>query len=373
MIEFKNVKKKYGKAIALKNINLVIKPGELVTLIGLSGCGKTTTLKMINLLIKPSEGDILIKGKSIFKYNVIDLRRQIGYVIQQTGLFPHMSIEDNIEIVPLAKKMNKVKVKEKTKELMGLVGLDFETFAKKLPHELSGGQQQRVGIARALSSEPEIILMDEPFSALDPVTKNQLQDELINIQKKTNKTIIFVTHDMDEAIKISDRICIMDKGEIIQYDTPENILRYPANKFVSSFVGEGKLWDSPELLKAIDIMNINPIKINVNMTLFNAIDKVKKNRVDNILVVDNDNKYLGYVSSKDLRLNDNEKSIKDLLKSSIFVSKCDTSLIDLFEKINEDEVSLIPVVDEHYRLYGIVTKTSIFLSFINQQITSKEV
>lgn len=213
MIEFKGINKIFKNNIVLYDINLKLEEGNIIVFVGPSGCGKTTTVKMINRLIKPTSGQVFINGEDISNKNVIELRRNIGYVIQQTGLFPHMTIKENIGIVAKMQKMNSQEIESKTRELMEMVGLDYEKFANRYPAELSGGQQQRVGIARALITNPDIILMDEPFSALDPITRSQLQDELLNIQTQFKKTIIFVTHDMDEAIKIADKICIMGKVE----------------------------------------------------------------------------------------------------------------------------------------------------------------
>ncbi len=238
MIEFINVEKSYEGRKIIKNLNLKIEEGKLVVLIGPSGCGKTTCLKMINKLIEPSSGTILINGEDISKKDTIELRRNIGYVIQQTGLFPHMTVGQNIGLVPYLKKWDKVKIMERVEELLNLVGLDIEEYANRYPNELSGGQQQRVGVARALATNPEIILMDEPFSALDPITRRDLQNELIRLQKKLRKTIVFVTHDIDEAIKLGDKICIMREGNIIQYDSAKNIQENPADGFVSEFIGK---------------------------------------------------------------------------------------------------------------------------------------
>lgn len=209
MIRFENVTKRYKTQQVLKEINLTIERGKLVTIIGESGCGKTTLLKMINRLIKPSSGFIYINNKKIQSIDEVMLRRNIGYVIQQTGLFPHMTIRENIELIPKLQKVDSEKVIENTRKLMQMVGLNCEEFLERYPTELSGGQQQRVGVARAFANNPDIILMDEPFSALDPMTRSDLQDELVELQSKLKKTIVFVTHDMDEAIKISDMICIM--------------------------------------------------------------------------------------------------------------------------------------------------------------------
>lgn len=236
MIEFINISKKFKNETVIENLSMKIETGKITVFLGPSGCGKTTTLKMINKLISPTSGKILIDEIEIEKTNSIDLRRNMGYVIQQTGLFPHLTIKENIEIIPKLSKNNLKEVEEKTKNLMKMIGLDYESFKDKYPAELSGGQQQRIGVARAFSNNPKIILMDEPFSAIDPINRNQLQNELLKLQKIYNKTIVFVTHDIQEAIKIADKICIMKNGKIIQYDTPENILNFPADEFVKKFM-----------------------------------------------------------------------------------------------------------------------------------------
>lgn len=236
MIEFINVSKKINEDIILDSISLKIEKGSITVLVGPSGCGKTTTLKTINKLIPITFGKIFIDGKDIENENPINLRRGIGYVIQQTGLFPHFTIEENIELIPTLEKRDMKKIKNKTKELMEMIGLDYENFKDKYPCQLSGGQQQRIGIARAFITDPEIILMDEPFSAIDPINRAQLQNELIKLQKNFHKTIVFVTHDINEAIKLADKICIMKSGKIIQYDIPENIIKNPANSFVREFL-----------------------------------------------------------------------------------------------------------------------------------------
>lgn len=238
MIELVNVSKFYSDSVAVvDNINLRINTGETLVLIGLSGCGKTTTLKMINRLIRPDTGDIYIDKKNVNDINPIELRRNVGYVIQNIGLFPHMTVEENIGIVPKLKKWPEEKIQEKTLRTLQIVKLS-EDFLKRYPYELSGGQQQRVGVARAIISEPGIILMDEPFGALDPITREELQDEFVNLKKELKKTIVFVTHDIFEAFKIGDRIAIMNKGRIVQTGTPVEIVETPADDFVAKFTGK---------------------------------------------------------------------------------------------------------------------------------------
>lgn len=238
MIEFKQVTKQFKDGtIGVDNLSLKIEKGEIVSLIGPSGCGKTTTMKMINRLIEPTSGDIFIEGESILKQSPVELRRSIGYVIQQIGLLPHMTVEENAAIVPRLLGWSKQKITSRTEELMDLVGLDPGVYRHKYPLELSGGQQQRIGVIRALAAEPPIILMDEPFSALDPITREKLQDELKIIQQEIQKTVVFVTHDMDEALKMSDKLAILHNGQLAQLGTPENITTNPETSFVKSFIG----------------------------------------------------------------------------------------------------------------------------------------
>ncbi|MBS4214297.1 ATP-binding cassette domain-containing protein [Bacillus sp. FJAT-49825] len=243
-VELVNISKIFDSGHAVKNLNLTLAKGKITTIIGPSGCGKSTTLKMINKLIEPDEGTIFINGKDISLMDSVNLRRNIGYVIQQIGLFPLMTIEENISIVPILKGVKKVEIRERVTELLNLIGLDPEQYRYRYPSEISGGQQQRIGVARALCADPSIILMDEPFSALDPISRVQLQDELISLQKKLKKTIIFVTHDMEEALKISDHMVVLKDGVLIQSSPPIDLLRQPKNEFVREFIGVKYFQDS---------------------------------------------------------------------------------------------------------------------------------
>ena len=236
------VTKRYGDSSkpAVDNITMEIPAGEIVMLVGPSGCGKTTTMKMINRLIEPTSGRILIGDDDVTRKNPDELRRHIGYVIQGAGLFPHYTVGDNIAIVPKLLKWDKDRIAARVDELLDLVSLDPAQYRDRYPRELSGGQQQRVGVARALAADPPVLLMDEPFGAVDPITRQRLQDELLRLQEELRKTIVFVTHDFDEAVKLGDRIAILQVGsEIVQYDTPEQILTNPADDFVRDFVGAG--------------------------------------------------------------------------------------------------------------------------------------
>ncbi len=221
---------------AVESVDLEIQKGEFFVFIGPSGSGKTTTLKMINRLISSTEGEIYIKGQKINDYDMYELRWDIGYVLQQIALFPHMTIEENIAVVPELKRWSRHDINKRVEELMQMVGLDPAMYRHRKPSELSGGQQQRVGVARALAADPEIILMDEPFSALDPLTREKLQDDLLDLQRRIQKTIVFVTHDMQEAMRLGDRICIMKEGKVVQIGRPEELVQHPVNAFVREFV-----------------------------------------------------------------------------------------------------------------------------------------
>lgn len=252
MITFSSVSKTYEDGTqAIRKLDFTIQAGEFFVLIGPSGCGKTTTMKMINRLIEPTEGKIFLYDREIHTFDVQELRWNIGYVLQQIALFPHMTIAENIALVPEMKKWRKGKISDRIDELLHMVGLDPATYRDRKPSELSGGQQQRVGVIRALAADPEVILMDEPFSALDPLSREQLQQDIRNLQQKIKKTIVFVTHDMDEAMAIGDRVCLMQNGETVQIDTPQNMILHPANDFVREFIGDRK----SSWLTAVDVMS----------------------------------------------------------------------------------------------------------------------
>lgn len=263
MITFENVTKKYEDGtIAVDGVDLKINEGEFFVIIGPSGSGKTTLLKMINRLIALSDGTVRLHGKKISEYDLYELRWDIGYVLQQIALFPHMTIEENIEIVPELMKWPAKKMKSRANELMKMVGLEPEKYASRKPHELSGGEQQRVGVIRALAADPKIILMDEPFSALDPISREKLQDDLLELKKQLKKTTVFVTHDREEAFKLADRICIMKDGKVVQVGTPEELLKHPVNEFVYTFLGGNRKKDT-EPFKLETIMQ--PIQKEIKM------------------------------------------------------------------------------------------------------------
>ncbi|MED3997246.1 betaine/proline/choline family ABC transporter ATP-binding protein [Peribacillus frigoritolerans] len=361
MLKIENVSKIYkGGKKAVKNISLDIKKGEFICFIGPSGCGKTTTMKMINRLIEPSEGKILINGENIMDKDPVELRRQIGYVIQQIGLFPHMTILENITLVPKLLKWNEQKKKERALELLQLVDMGPE-YLEKYPYELSGGQQQRIGVLRALASNPPLILMDEPFGALDPITRDALQEEFKNLQRTLDKTIVFVTHDMDEAIKLADRIVILKAGEIVQVGTPDEILRNPANEFVEEFIGKDRLLQTRPNVELVEqIMSRNPISITEEKSLTDAITIMREKRVDSLLVVDEQNVLKGFVDVETIsEYRKKAKFISEVINTQVYSVKQDTLIRDSVQKILKRGFKYVPVVDQNKHLVGIVTRATL--------------
>ncbi|WP_151703138.1 ABC transporter ATP-binding protein [Nitrincola alkalilacustris] len=276
MIELINVSKRFGDATAVDDISLTIESGEFCVLVGTSGCGKSTTLRMINRLLPHSDGRIRIDGEEIYQIDEQKLRRRIGYAIQSTGLFPHWSVERNISVVPRLLGWPAAKIDARIRELLALLDLPYEEFAGKFPSQLSGGQAQRVGVARALAGDPDILLMDEPFGALDPITRESLQNELLRIQSQIHKTIVFVTHDMDEALKLATRIVVMDKGKIVQQDTPQQLLRHPASEFVESLLGgQERGLKQAGLLRSGDLMQLTDDMIDGDGPSLQATDSIR--------------------------------------------------------------------------------------------------
>ena len=370
MIQFCGVSKDFKGNAVIKDISMDIRDGELTVLIGPSGCGKTTTLKMINRLIPLSSGKILIDGKDIETMDKVKLRRNIGYVIQQGGLFPHMTIRQNIEIIERIEGHDPKEILAKTEELMRMVDLDPDMYLDRYPTELSGGQQQRIGVIRALANDPDIILFDEPFSALDPVTRSNLQDELVELQSRMGKTMVFVTHDMDEAIKIADRICIMKGGHILQFDTPEMILKQPASDFVAQFVGTNRIWYSPEYIKVEDFMIKNPITCKGDMIRNRCIKRMRDHRIDSLLVVDDENHLRGIITRKTLfKANRPLMAAEDFMLPVRYVAHVGENIVDVLKMIEESDVNNIPVVDDEDKLVGLLTNSNLVSTLSKQFLT----
>lgn len=310
-IEFKNVSKKFEKAqhYAVSEVSASIEEGSFITILGTSGSGKTTLLKMVNRIFEATSGEILFFGENIYKLPVDELRRKIGYVIQQIGLFPHMTVEENIAIVPKILKWKKEKILERTDYLLELVSLPPKDFKKRYPRQLSGGQQQRIGLARAMAADPEVMLMDEPFGAIDAITRQNLQDELIKIQKRLNKTILFVTHDIDEAFKLGDKVIIMSQGEIQQFDTPYNILFNPANDFVARLVSSGDILQRLKVIRAEEVMisldennNNKNISVEQGTSLHDVLTILLQENIDYVVVKNKNNESMGMVTLEQLKI-----------------------------------------------------------------------
>jgi osmoprotectant transport system ATP-binding protein len=361
MIRFEKVSKKYGENLnVVSDLTLHIKEGELLVLIGPSGCGKTTTMKMINRLVEPSSGKIFVNNEDVSTLNPVDLRRNIGYVIQNIGLLPHMTIAENVALVPKLKKWEKGRYLQRVDELLQMVNLDPAIFASRYPGELSGGQQQRIGVIRAMAADPPIILMDEPFSALDPISREQLQDELVRLQEAISKTIVFVTHDIDEALKIASRICIIQDGKIVQLDTPEQILRHPANSFVKNFIGENRLHKNGFLPSLTDIMK-KPITARPWKGLAESILLMRNHRVDTLLIVDSANQLMGKVTMWDIQSHFQQEDmlLRDVMHPVIHKVNGSQPLSEALQIISKNNITTLPVVSNNNELLGVITRASL--------------
>ncbi|WP_077328575.1 betaine/proline/choline family ABC transporter ATP-binding protein [Virgibacillus siamensis] len=361
MLTFQDVSKIYdGGKKAVANMTLEVEKGEFIVFIGPSGCGKTTTMKMINRLIEPSNGTISIEEENILDKDPVQLRREIGYVIQQIGLFPHMTIQENISLVPKLLKWPVEKRRKRAEELLGLVNMDSE-YLDRFPHELSGGQQQRIGVLRALAADPPLILMDEPFGALDPITRDSLQEEFKKLQQSLGKTIVFVTHDMDEALKLADRIVIMRDGEIVQVGAPDEILRQPANEFVEQFIGKDRLIQAQPNIQTVEqIMNPEPITITLEQTLSEAIQVMKNKRVDTLLVVNEEQKLQGFIDIEIIDQSHKKNTlVKEVVDKNLYKVEKGTLLRDSIHRILRKGIKNIPVVDKNQTLLGIVTRANL--------------
>ncbi|REH96312.1 osmoprotectant [Staphylococcus felis] len=361
MLSIKNLTKVYeGGKKAVDNMNIDIESGEFVAFIGTSGSGKTTALRMINRMIEATEGEIVIDGKNVRHMNPVELRRSIGYVIQQIGLMPHMTVKENIVLVPKLLKWFQEKKDQKAKELIQLADLP-ESYLDQYPSQLSGGQQQRIGVVRALAAEQDIILMDEPFGALDPITRDTLQDLVKKLQKQLGKTFIFVTHDMDEAIKLADKICIMSNGRVIQYDTPDNILRHPANDFVRDFIGQNRLIQDRPNIRTVEDAMIKPVTVNIDHSLNDAVAIMRDRRVDTIFVIDHHDQLLGYLDIEDINQGLRSRQLLiDTMQRDIYTVRIDSKLQDSVRTILKRNVRNVPVVaSDNKTLVGLVTRANL--------------
>ena len=352
MITFESVTKRYAEKTAVDSLTFEVPQGEVCVLIGPSGCGKTTTLRMVNRLIEPTSGRILVNGTDATAMNVEELRRGLGYVIQSVGLFPHLTVADNIGVVPRLLDWDKRRIAERADELLALVGLAPEEYRAKYPVQLSGGEAQRVGVARALAADPPVLLMDEPFGAVDPLNRERLQAEFARIQRDLKKTVIFVTHDIDEAIRLADRVAIMRDGRLQQYDTPEAVLEHPANRFVHDFIGADRALKRLVRARVSDVMLPVP-----SVSLSADADAVRTAAGTRrfVYVHDAGGRLAGWldVGELDTGASVSEVAVRiDPADASIWT---DATLRDALSRMLGLGVRSIPVTDEQQRLAGEVS------------------
>jgi len=350
MIKLNSVTKSYGDMDAVRELSLSVETGGFTVLIGPSGCGKSTTLRMINRLVTMTSGNITIDGTDVQSYRPEELRRRIGYAIQSVGLFPHMTVAQNIAVVPKLLKWESARIDLRTEELLELFGLDAASYGEKFPRQLSGGEAQRVGVARALAADPDILLMDEPFGAIDPITRETLQTEFARIQRELKKTIVFVTHDIDEAIRLASRIVILKDGELVQHDTPETILTSPANRFVLEFIGTDRALKRLSRLFASQFVKPAPI-IAGKRNPGDAEDDLTEHRY--IWVVDDDNRPIGWLDDDDLSLG--ETTAQGAMTPLDFRTEAiaeDSTLREALSRMVQKGIRSAPVVDADGRLLG---------------------
>lgn len=361
IVEFNHVGKTYsnGKQ-ALIDFNLKVMPGDFVCFIGTSGGGKTTAMRMINRMLDPTTGEVKFDGQNVANVNPIELRRHIGYVIQNIGLIPHMTLEENICLVPKLLKWPKEKQAKRARELIKLVEMP-EEFLSRYPHEISGGQQQRIGVIRALAADQKVILMDEPFGALDPLTREKLQDLVHYLQHDMRKTIIMVTHDMDEALRLATRVVVFDRGHIIQSGSPAEIIKAPANDFVEELIGADRLNRAKVMLTTAEsIMLKNPISTTAEITLGDALVKMNDHHIDSLIVVDDQRHLIGELDISQVLLHrDLKLQVRDYMRTSPRSVFEDDSLSTIYPTIINRHLKYMPVVDHEQRVVGIITRSSL--------------
>lgn len=359
MIQFEHVCKRYGKTTILKDLSFTIPDGQFVVLIGPSGCGKTTTMKMINRLLEPDGGKVLIDGKDAGSMDRVELRRHIGYVIQQIGLFPNMTVAQNISVVPRLLKYDRGRCDRIVHDLLEMVEMPYDKYAGKYPNELSGGQQQRIGVLRALAGSPPVVLMDEPFGALDPMTREVLQDEVKKLQLKLHKTIVFVTHDMGEALKMADTILFMNGGGIEQMASPEEMLENPASDLVRSFLGK-HVSGSGATAKIETFMRPNAYRVRKDRGVLECAEMMARNSVDTLLVTDEAEHYLGVVTIRGIKLwGKGLPNIETLIVQTPHVARIGDEAKESVDYLLESGDDYVVVLNADDTIAGIVTKTSV--------------
>jgi len=363
MIELEQLSKTYtqkdGTLVrAVDSVSLKVAEGEICVFLGPSGCGKTTTLKMINRLIAPTSGRVLLNGEDTTGIDEVSLRRHIGYVIQQIGLFPNMTIEENITIVPRLLGWDKKRCRERATELMAMVALDPAKFLKRYPRELSGGQQQRIGVIRALAADAPVLLMDEPFGAVDPINRESIQNEFFQMQRQLKKTVIMVSHDIDEAIKLGDQVAIFRAGKLVQFDHPDTLLARPKDDFVSAFVGQDHTLKRLLLVRAGDAAT-TPATARPGLPLQDAMSLMDDQDSRYLTITDNDNRALGYISRRDIRSAGAQGVSGDKVRPFNLNATPDENLRVVLSKMYKHSASWMPVIDAEGKYLGEVTQDSI--------------
>ena len=373
-ISIKNINKTYidqdgNEVQALHDINLDVAEGEFVCIVGPSGCGKSTLLEIVAGLLDATSGEVLLDGQPVHGTS-----RDIGVVFQDASLFPWRTVRKNVAFGLEIAGVPREEREERLKRYISMVSLNG--FENKYPAQLSGGMRQRAGIARTLAMNPKVILMDEPFSALDPMTRAELQDEVHRLQLRFHKTIVFVTHDMDEAVKLADRICILQNGHVVQCDKPENILKHPANEYINSFIGKNRLWENPSFIRAEDIMRPRPITISQSRTVVQAVQLMRHYNIDSLLVTGDDNKFAGMVWLQDLIGIDQYSSpVSSFLSDDYLSVRVDDSLSTVLEKVadyGEKDFGILPVLDAEGAIRGFLNRSSL-LSTLSRRFIDEPV
>jgi len=354
------VQKDGTRSNAVDAVSLTVPRGEICVFLGPSGCGKTTTLKMINRLIEPTSGTVRIDGEDTSGIDGVALRRKIGYVIQQIGLFPNMTIEENIMVVPRLLGWDKGRSRERARELMAMVQLDPDRMLGRYPRELSGGQQQRIGVIRALAADAPVLLMDEPFGAVDPINRESIQNEFFQMQRQLNKTVIMVSHDIDEAIKLGDKVAVFRRGKLVQFDHPDALLAHPADDFVQAFVGHDNTLKRLLLVRAGDAATMPP-NATPDTTLAQAFGVMDDADVRHLPVVDGLGKAIGFVSRRDARagMSRGDAVCADALRPFAATAAFDEHLRIVLSRMYQHNTSWLPVVDADGAYLGEVTQESI--------------
>ncbi len=353
MIRLENASKTYADGTeAVKDLSMEIPEGEFCVFLGPSGCGKTTSMKMINRLIPMTSGRISIDGVDTMELNVNELRRGIGYAIQNIGLFPHLTVEENVCTVPRLLKWPKAKQHARAEELLALVGMDPGTFLSRYPSELSGGQQQRIGVARCLGADPPILLMDEPFGAIDPITRSRLQDEFLKIQEKIKKTIAFVTHDINEAIKMGDTIALMREGVLVQYADPAELLGAPKDEFVRDFIGADRVLKGLRLLRAKNVMKMPPFLVNVGEDPMQVKQRMEKAGLRWSMLVEDGDRFLGWVTCDDI---EPSRPIREIIAPPTVTATPDTPINEALSLMLSSAIGTLAILDENERLVGVLS------------------